>query len=121
MGGRVRLQQVLVNLLANALDAMAGTPRPLVEIGLQKNGAQLVLSVRDHGPGLGVTDPNEIFDPFFTTKQPGQGLGLGLSISYNIVRDFGGTLSAANADGGGAVFTVTLARAEPQARETAAE
>ncbi|SDX82760.1 sensor histidine kinase [Citreimonas salinaria] len=121
MGGRVRLQQVLVNLLANALDAMADDPAPAINLVLEATEDTLALRVRDHGPGLGDGDLPQVFDPFFTTKDPGRGLGLGLSISYNIVRDFGGTLTAANAEGGGAVFTVTLRRAAPQAQETAAE
>jgi len=68
------------------------------------------ISVRDRGPGLSEAALAQAFDPFFTTKDPGNGMGLGLSISYNIIRDFDGTLSAANAADGGAVFTVTLRR-----------
>jgi hypothetical protein len=64
--------------------------------------------VRDRGPGLSEAALSQAFDPFFTTKDPGKGMGLGLSISYNIIRDFDGTLSVANHPEGGAVFTVTL-------------
>lgn len=111
IGGRVRLQQVLVNLLANALDAMEDQNAPRVEIGLRRTGARWCVEIRDHGPGLSEDTLAQLFDPFFTTKQPGKGLGLGLSISYNIMRDFGGTLTARNHDAGGAVFSVDLADA----------
>jgi two-component system, NtrC family, C4-dicarboxylate transport sensor histidine kinase DctB len=73
------------------------------------DGPTCAIEVRDRGPGLSEEALAQAFDPFFTTKPPGQGLGLGLSISYNIVRDFDGRLSAANHPGGGAVFTVELA------------
>lgn len=116
-GGRVRLQQVVVNLIGNALDAMqdADTP-PAIDIALTTGGPEPqtrpAIRLRDHGPGLSQEALEAAFDPFFTTKAPGQGLGLGLSISYNIVRDFNGILSAANDPQGGAVFTVTLDPAE---------
>ena len=71
------------------------------------------LRVRDTGTGIEPAKVANIFDPFFTTKAPGKGLGLGLSISFNIVSDFGGTLSAANHPNGGAVFSVALQPATP--------
>jgi two-component system, NtrC family, C4-dicarboxylate transport sensor histidine kinase DctB len=111
MGGQVRLQQVLVNLLSNALDAMEGIDHPRIEIDIAADGARWQVRVRDHGAGLSRSAQEQLFDPFFTTKSPGKGLGLGLSISYNIVRDFGGTLAAHNHSGGGAVFVVDLAAA----------
>ncbi|MGP1359045.1 sensor histidine kinase, partial [Roseicyclus sp.] len=110
-GGRVRLQQVVVNLLSNALDAMADSAEKRIDITLREDGETCAIEVRDRGPGLSEEALAQAFDPFFTTKAPGHGLGLGLSISYNIVRDFDGRLSAANHPGGGAVFTVTLRRA----------
>ena len=113
IGGQVRLEQVIVNLLSNALDAMAGQPRPEMEIRVTEDADKAVLQLRDHGPGVQDEALGQVFDPFFTTKGPGKGLGLGLSISYNIVRDFGGRLEAANHPEGGALFTLTLARAEP--------
>src|SRR5690554_1849364 len=113
-GGPVRLQQVVVNLVLNALDAMAGQPAPSITISVARAGASVEVSVRDTGPGIVVSDLGQIFDPFFTTKEVGQGLGLGLSISYNIVKDFGGTLSAHNWPGGGACFVVRLDLGEPE-------
>ena len=88
-GGPVRLQQVIVNLVNNALDAMddqAGDRMIALAIS-SDSGAEARLSVRDTGPGL--SDAGQVFDPFFTTKPVGKGLGLGLSISYGIVQSFG--------------------------------
>ena len=112
MGGRVRLQQVLVNLLSNALDAMERLDAPQIEITVLSEGSRRRVEVRDRGPGLTEETLAHLFDPFFTTKSPGKGLGLGLSISYNIVRDFGGTLAARNHPEGGAVFSVDLAASD---------
>jgi len=109
VGGHVRLQQVIVNLINNALDAMQGDDLRIVQLAIERTG----LSVRDTGPGLAAETQEHLFDPFFTTKAPGDGLGLGLSISYNIVRDFGGRLTAENHPDGGALFTVQLEPAEP--------
>jgi two-component system C4-dicarboxylate transport sensor histidine kinase DctB len=114
IGGRVRLQQVIVNLIANALDAMSGQPAPRIDITVSQGVQTATVHVRDHGPGFSEGALAQAFDPFFTTKDPGQGLGLGLSISYNIVHDFGGTLAALNHPEGGAEFAVTLHIAVPQ-------
>lgn len=111
--GRVRLQHVILNLVANALDAMQGQKAPRIEIAVAErdgpNGkGRVVLTLRDHGPGIATAELGRIFDPFFTTKDVGEGLGLGLSISYNIVKDFDGVLRAENHPEGGAVFTIDL-------------
>jgi len=113
----VRLEQVLVNLLSNALDAVAGAPvrrilirAEAVEKGEGEEGDAVRIEVRDSGPGIAADPVEQIFDPFFTTKPVGTGLGLGLSISYNIVRDFGGVLSVAESGPGGTAFVLTLSR-----------
>lgn len=112
-GGRVRLQQVVVNLLSNAADAMDGqTPPRQITIDITPGAAETALSVADTGPGL--AEPDKIFDPFHTTKPPGQGLGLGLSISYEIVQQFGGHIQGQNQPDGGAVFRVLLVTAKAQ-------
>ncbi|WP_428525552.1 ATP-binding protein [Roseibium sp.] len=129
MGGHIRLQQVVVNLLTNALDAMKDRQTVQIDIGLRTDADTCVLSVRDYGAGVSEEEMGQVFDPFFTTKQPGEGMGLGLSISYNIVKDFGGTLRVSNHDEGGAVFSIDLLLAgetanenqEIRAQETAAE
>ena len=103
-----RLEQVLVNLIGNALDAMDGQPTPRIELDCAGSDGQARLSVRDHGPGLAEEALAHLFEAFFTTKAAGVGLGLGLTISAGIVRDFGGTLSGANHPDGGAVFTLQI-------------
>lgn len=105
MGDRVRIEQVMINLLRNALDATESVADPEIEI-LLAAGETATLTVRDNGPGI--EDLNNLFEPFFTTKQPGEGVGLGLAISSGIVSDLGGRLTARNGDGQGAVFEVQL-------------
>ena len=103
-----RLQQVVVNLIGNALDAMTDHPSPSVELDGTACGTMVRLTVRDHGPGLSAEAQRRLFEPFFTTKEAGVGLGLGLAISAGIVSDFGGTLSGANHPAGGALFTLEI-------------
>ena len=107
MGDRLRLEQVIINLLRNALDAIQGSDDPTVEL-LLVAGETISLQVRDNGPGI--ENLNELFEPFYTTKQPGDGTGLGLAISSGIVNDLGGRLTARNAVTGGAIFEVQLPR-----------
>lgn len=103
-----RLEQVLINLIGNALDAMAEQAQPQLELAWERAGDCVRLHVRDHGPGLSEEALTHLFEPFFTTKPAGDGLGLGLAISAGIIRDFGGHLSGANHPEGGAVFTLEL-------------
>jgi two-component system C4-dicarboxylate transport sensor histidine kinase DctB len=118
-GGAVRLQQVLVNIISNAADAVEGLDDRAVELVARKKSGRVTITVRDHGPGVSSAIAERIFDPFFTTKGVGKGLGLGLSISYNIVKDFGGALSVSNDPAGGAVFAIELDAAKPALREAA--
>lgn len=104
-----RLQQVLVNLIGNALDAMADEPvRSLSFSAERASSGQVALAVSDSGFGFSEEALAHLFEPFFTTKQPGEGLGLGLTISRDILRDFGGDLMAGPAPGGGARFVILL-------------
>lgn len=103
-----RLEQVLVNLLRNGLDAMLGQSDPCLEVSTQRRQDNIEIAVRDHGPGLPAEVLHHLFEPFYTTKPAGEGLGLGLAISLTIVESYGGTLSADNAPDGGAIFTLTL-------------
>lgn len=111
MGDRLRLEQVIINLLRNALDATKLSEDPAIEI-LLAAGETVRLTVRDNGPGI--EDLDALFEPFYTTKQPGDGVGLGLAISSGIVNDLGGRLTARNAVAGGAVFEVQLPIYEEQ-------
>ncbi len=105
MGDRMRIEQVMVNLLRNALDATKSVSDPEVEIILAY-GETATLTVRDNGAGI--EDFDALFEPFYTTKQPGDGVGLGLAISSGIVNDLGGRLTARNGQNGGAVFEMQL-------------
>ncbi|MBY6115678.1 sensor histidine kinase [Mameliella alba] len=105
MGDRMRIEQVLVNLLRNALDATKSVDDPQVDIILAA-GETATLTVRDNGTGI--EDLDALFEPFYTTKQPGDGVGLGLAISSGIVTELGGRLTARNGEDGGAVFEMQL-------------
>ncbi|MCC5967859.1 MAG: GHKL domain-containing protein, partial [Natronohydrobacter sp.] len=120
VAGPVRLQQVLVNLISNAIDAVEGAQDKRLHLRAQATGDRVQVVLRDHGPGVAEGLQARIFDPFFSTKEVGKGLGLGLSISYNIMRDFGGSLSVENHPEGGAVFTMDL-QAAASGRAEAAE
>ncbi|MBB3946851.1 two-component system C4-dicarboxylate transport sensor histidine kinase DctB [Rhizobium skierniewicense] len=106
--GPVRLQQVLVNIISNAADAVEGLEDRHIDLTARQEGDKVILSIRDRGPGVPSAIIERIFDPFFSTKGVGKGLGLGLSISYNIVKDFGGRLSVTNLPEGGARFDMEL-------------
>ncbi|MGD8956320.1 MAG: ATP-binding protein [Chromatiaceae bacterium] len=103
----VQLEQVLVNLIGNACDALEGQVLKRIEVRAAREGPSVRLQVRDSGPGIATSDLERVFDPFFTTTEGG--LGLGLSISHTIVQRLGGSLTAGNVQGGGAEFTLTLA------------
>jgi two-component system C4-dicarboxylate transport sensor histidine kinase DctB len=105
MADRLRLEQVIINLLRNALDATKDVVKPQIDLILV-SGTQGVITVRDNGPGI--KDFNSIFEPFYTTKKPGEGVGLGLAISSKIMADLGGRLTAQNAPWGGAEFEMQL-------------
>ncbi|WP_179401148.1 ATP-binding protein [Burkholderia guangdongensis] len=107
----LRLEQVLINLLGNALDAVAPVAAPRIEVALDVSAATLAIEVRDNGPGIPTELLPRLFEPFFTTKEMGRGLGLGLAISSSIASDAGGALTARNARSGGAQFVLTLRRA----------
>ncbi len=113
-GGDVRLQQVVMNLVSNAVDAMAETEDGRVEISIGGDASRVQLAIRDTGPGI--EEPDRIFDPFYSTKAvgPSEGMGLGLSISYGLVQSFGGAIRGRNRDGGGAEFVVELDRVAQQ-------
>ncbi|MDX2287788.1 MAG: ATP-binding protein [Hyphomicrobiaceae bacterium] len=112
IAGDVRLQQVFVNLITNALDAMQGAPERRLDIAADFDGGDVVITIRDSGSGIPDWAMGKLFDPFFSTKQVGEGTGLGLSISYGIVEQFGGSIQARNVAPSGAAFEVRLKRAD---------
>jgi signal transduction histidine kinase len=109
----LQLEAALLNLAANARDAMAGSG--VLHLKLRREGARIVLSARDEGPGFEAGALSRVFDPFFTTKPVGQGTGLGLSQVYGLVKGAGGSVEAANAAGGGAVVTLYFPAVEGEA------
>ncbi len=107
-GAAGRIQQVLINLVQNAVDATAHHPAPRVSVRLTEADGWATVTVADNGPGLSPEVQQRLFEPFFTTKPVGEGTGLGLSISFGIVEQHGGQLRADNAPEGGARFTLRL-------------
>ncbi|MEJ2426939.1 MAG: ATP-binding protein, partial [Candidatus Thiodiazotropha sp.] len=106
MADPVRLEQVLVNLIANAVNAMEAQSTRWVSITSSQRDRRLQVNIQDNGPGIPDDHLKCIFDPFFTTRE--SGLGLGLSISQHIIESMGGTLSAHNSADAGAVFALVL-------------
>ncbi|MEE4255269.1 MAG: ATP-binding protein [Desulfuromusa sp.] len=107
-GDRVRIKQVLVNLIRNAVDAMKNCERRDLRIRISPSQQEVEVSLSDSGTGIAEGDLEELFTPFFTTKEVGEGLGLGLSISYRTITDLGGTIRVKNLSEGGAQFTIRL-------------
>lgn len=118
MGDRLRIEQVIVNLLRNAIDATKAEAMPKIDLILSV-GETVNLTVRDNGPGI--EDLDTLFEPFYTTKQPGDGVGLGLAISSQIVTDLGGRLIGRNGQAGGAVFEIEMPVWENDSGTQAAE
>ncbi|MDU6836452.1 MAG: ATP-binding protein, partial [Bradyrhizobium sp.] len=107
-GNEGQLHQVIVNLVENAIDAMRSTEQPRLLVAAGRQGNEIVFRIADNGPGIDQDHLSHIFEPFFTTKRVGEGTGLGLWISYGIVREHGGELIASNASEGGATFSFAL-------------
>lgn len=115
-GSLTRVEQVLTNLIRNALDAMAGKPDEVVlKLTLTSEQEEAVLRVEDNGSGLSAEALEHLFDPFFTTKPLGQGTGLGLAIAFGIIDEMGGKLRARNVEPSGAIFSIRLKLAQPAA------
>jgi two-component system sensor histidine kinase HupT/HoxJ len=108
IGNPGHVQQIVMNLVQNALDALAETTDPLVTLTAQGRDGKTVLHVTDNGSGISEVDATAIFDPFFTTKPVGKGTGLGLSISQKIAQENGGTLTLARTGANGSCFELSL-------------
>jgi len=102
------IQQVLVNLIRNALDATESSPHPTLRIRTGRDESAVVIEVSDNGTGITPKDLKHLFEPFFTTKPVGKGTGLGLSISYSLIARHGGSISATSKSGEGATFRIKL-------------
>jgi len=101
-----RLQQVLINVMNNAIESMPGGGR--LGISLANGGGEVVVNISDTGKGITEEDQARVFDPFFTTKPAGKGTGLGLAVSYGIIRDHGGEIRVSSTPGVGSTFSIVL-------------
>ena len=106
---KIQIQQVLINLIRNAVEAMAGQPSGRLSISAKRAGGMIEIGIADTGPGLPETVRARLFQPFVTTKPAG--LGVGLSVCRTIIEAHGGEIRAGEAEGGGAVFSFTIPRA----------
>jgi len=107
-GNEGQLHQVIVNLVENAIDAMRNTASPRLQVAASRKGGEILIRISDNGAGIDKENLGHIFEPFFTTKRVGEGTGLGLWISYGIVSEHGGELTAVNEAEGGATFSFAL-------------
>lgn len=108
LGNPIQLEQIFINLLTNARDALEDSPRRVIRIASSHEGDRIRIVLADTGPGIPPAIAQRIFDPFFTTKEVGAGTGLGLSITYSIVKEHGGEISLVESAGNGATFRVEL-------------
>jgi two-component system, NtrC family, sensor histidine kinase HupT/HoxJ len=111
-----QIHQVIVNLIDNALDAVSARPGGTITLTLRRIEMAIELRIADNGPGIAASNLGKIFEPFFTTKTVGEGTGLGLWISFSIVRDYGGTISVQNNATGGAEFTIIFPQPPPRGK-----
>lgn len=107
-GNSIQLEQVFINVLTNARDALVDSPRKQISIAGSTSADMVELEFQDSGPGIPTGLEKRIFDPFFTTKEVGKGTGLGLSIAYGIIKDHLGTISVLNRPNHGATFQIQL-------------
>ena len=107
-GNRIQVEQIVINLLANAINALDEIKRKdkRIEVCTHRESDSILLSVCDNGPGISVDDEEKLFDPFFSTKKPEDGTGLGLAIVKYFVDRYRGSISVANNDSSGVTFTV---------------
>lgn len=107
MGDMYRLEEVVINLIINAMQALVASGREEREVFIRTcHGANVILEISDNATGIGAEYMDKVFDPFFTTKEAGEGMGIGLSITHSFVTSLGGRINATNNDKGGATFWV---------------
>jgi C4-dicarboxylate-specific signal transduction histidine kinase len=114
LGNSIQLEQIFINLLTNARDALEDAPRRKIRITTAREADKIKISFVDTGPGIPAGLEQRIFDPFFTTKEVGSGTGLGLSITYGIVKEHGGQIAVVRRPGEGACFEIELPRGREQ-------
>jgi C4-dicarboxylate-specific signal transduction histidine kinase len=117
LGSAIQLEQVFINLLTNARDALAESPRKEIRISGSVGAESVEIVFADTGAGIPAGLEQRIFDPFFTTKDVGNGTGLGLSITYGIIKEHGGSISVASSPGEGAAFLIHLPVAPADSQE----
>ena len=113
----IQLEQVFINLLTNARDALADSRRKTIRITSSRDEERIRIAFSDTGPGIPRELQQRIFDPFFTTKEVGAGTGLGLSITYSILKEYGGEISVTGQPGKGATFVIELPFADEEPPE----
>jgi C4-dicarboxylate-specific signal transduction histidine kinase len=118
LGNSIQLEQVFINLITNARDALAEAEERRISIECSIEGATVVIVFRDSGPGIPEGLEQRIFDPFFTTKEVGTGTGLGLSITYGIIKDHRGSVGVESTPGAGASFRMELPLADAESEST---
>lgn len=121
MANPIRLEQVFMNLLTNARDALAESPVKVITIKSRIESGSVLLAFKDTGPGIPPAVEHRVFDPFFTTKEVGAGTGLGLSITYGIIKDHEGSIWLDNRPEEGAAFLIELPLARDEHASEAAE
>ena len=115
----IQLEQVFINLLTNARDALADVKKRTIRIASSRDEERIMIAFSDTGPGIPRELQQRIFDPFFTTKEVGTGTGLGLSITYSILKEYGGDISVISKPGDGATFLIELPFADEAPAEEA--
>jgi C4-dicarboxylate-specific signal transduction histidine kinase len=120
VGNSIQLEQVFINLLTNARDAVADSPRKAIRISVSIHSTAVEVAFADTGPGIPAGLEQRIFDPFFTTKDVGKGTGLGLSITYGIVREHGGSIAVVSRPGEGATFLICFPLGSVATKESSA-
>jgi C4-dicarboxylate-specific signal transduction histidine kinase len=115
----IQLEQVFINLLTNARDALSDAKRKTIRIASSRDDERIRITFSDTGPGIPPELQQRIFDPFFTTKEVGTGTGLGLSITYSILKEYGGEISVISRPGKGATFLIELPFADEEPAEEA--
>jgi C4-dicarboxylate-specific signal transduction histidine kinase len=113
----IQLEQVFINLLTNARDALADANQRTIRIASSRDEERIMIAFSDTGPGIPRELQQRIFDPFFTTKEVGTGTGLGLSITYSILKEYGGDISVISESGKGATFLIELPFADEEPPE----